>query len=114
MLLPDRNHFLVVNHHRMSDGGYDIVYDVDLKRGAAKYLCDETVETVLPTGHGFLGAEYEWVGGYKGAGAGKLAELHLWNLKLHSKTTIGFRRMDCEGACIIPPRNARRIGSERL
>lgn len=101
-LLRDRQTFLWVAHHSMSDGGYDFIHMVNLRKRTATFVANQTLEAVSPDGVCFLGTEFHWVGGYKELGAAKLSTMYIWDSRKLSKKRIGFRRMICWGACFVP------------
>lgn len=100
--LENRNCFLWEAHHPMSDGGYLFLHLVEMKKGRIRHLADQSLEAVAPGGEAFVGTKYDWVGGYKGAGAGKLGTMYLWDSRRLTRRTFGFRRMICNGACFVP------------
>jgi hypothetical protein len=94
--------FIVKGHHQMSDGGYDYSYRVNLGTGKMEKLQEEGVEAVSSNGQQFLTTHYNWVGGYKGAGAAKLCKLYLTNAKTLEQKAVGFKLMTVGGACFVP------------
>lgn len=100
--LWDKKIFLMHVHHPDSGGGYDELGQIDMNKGTYRFVGGQRVEAVSSDGLSFVGAEYDWVGGWKGAGARKLCKLYLWDAKKLTSRPIGFRLMQCEGACFAP------------
>jgi hypothetical protein len=100
-LLWDRDELLWETHHYMSDGGYDYAFRINLKTGTAQFVGEDSIEAVSSGGRAFVSLKYDWVGGYKGEGAAKLCTMYLWDARLLKERALGFRTMDCEGACFV-------------
>jgi len=95
--------FLMQDHHSLSTGGWDFVYRVDMNRGRAEFVCDQSIQGVSRDGFSFVGSEYRWVGAIKGPGAGWLGKMYLWDAKALTSKAIGFRLMETLGACFAKP-----------
>jgi len=105
--LGDSSTLVLQNRVISSDGGYDFLYRVDVKRRSAEYLGRHTMQAVSADGLTFVTTKYGWVGGYRGIGAEKNMKMFVWDAKRLSHRPIGFRYMACFGACFVPTQGGR-------
>ncbi|MDR3692325.1 MAG: hypothetical protein P4L46_23280 [Fimbriimonas sp.] len=100
--LAQKGTYLLQGYQSGSDGGFNYFSRVDLGQRRMGKTFDQSVEAVSPDGLQFIGVQYEWYGGYKGDGAKKLGIMYLWDSTTMTKRPIGFRYMECQGACFVP------------